>query len=374
MGRIVRLVYPFLKTSTKMGKEDGLRKGADLVKKVAGRFESASSPDTKSDFFDDNVNSDRSYVTFVPMVSNNKTIGATTDFPSKPKKEDFSKLLSAAGDDLKTAFTPNGFKKKLSTAIINKSDSIYISLPAKPVTLTLSHKWTQGNTIQMDFSGGTSVMKLLKAGAINKAVEIVGKSDLVRTAMSSVGVNSYSPKRAFFGGTEPIKLTFDWDLSPKNRHEATIIKKIITSFKVLSTVQSLSGKEGQAEQAVLLSKNPAVWRIDFDNASKISEALLSSKLGSNAGARGLIAPFQDMITKKNSFDVMVCTGVTIKYGDGDFWTTFDDGFPNVVKLSLSFDQMFPLQSAQDQFGEDALSSLFSSGSKDPDAGELGTGQ
>jgi len=120
-----------------------------------------------------------------------------------------------------------------------------------------------------------------------------------------------------------------------------------------SSVQMNVG-EG-SESPVYLRKNPAVWRIDFDNGNS---DFLESMLNKVPGIQAFKASFKDMLVKDNIFRLMVCDSVNITYGAGTWWTTYKDGFPNKVSMEISFSQMFPWQTAEDLFGKEAINELF----------------
>jgi len=318
----------------------------------------------------DNANYDPNYVTFIPMQLRSAGF-------AKLAKGSLNERMKAALEITKKlgSTSKSGFKRRLTTSITKNNDAIYISLPSKPLQMSLTHSYQEGQAVQLGQDAMKSMSDFMIEGAkaeIAKAAQsIVQKFPLANTILNQIGVNTFTPQRAFYSGTAPISLKFNWVLSPKNPKEGQLIKQIVTAFKILSMPQSFGDPaDAGNETSLYLRKNPAVWRIDYDNgagdifkkeANKILEQSLR-QFGNSLDAYDVekelnLPTVEDMFVQKNSFDLMVCDNVDVTYGEGEFWTTFEGGFPNTITLSLSFKQLFPVATSEDIFGYNPLGKL-----------------
>ncbi len=250
-------------------------------------------------------------------------------------------------------FSEDGFDHILSNGASNNI-CLKIQLPLKPIDIGLTHNWSmektfQANLVGKGITGATKAAgEIIGRNIINKLTGAVDESigqNLADTILSQAGIYQYTPERQYYSGTEPIGLSFKWTFSPENENEALEIKKIIKSFQFLSTTQS---PESVANSALYLGKNPAIWGIKILSFSKGAE-IEFSKI------------FQNLITKNNEFPHMVCKSVSTSLGDGNFWASFEDGFPNTIDLSLSFEQFYSIQSASAQFGYESIDEILEKG-------------
>ena len=346
---IKNLTYTMQKTTAFMGWKDPISgKLKDKITKALVKSEGNKDAAIKKKDGEnplDKENTTQEYVVFIPQII--KSQSNLEEATNKVANEVFvNKSLSGAGKALDkfaenvkkiskqvSPFTSDGFKKNLTAEL--GAGSLYISLPMKgTVPLNLQHKYNLNSTVQFE---GDNLISGAVGAAANSALKVVADklSATTRTVMNQVGVSAYTPKRAFYEGTDPLTLAFSWVMTPRNQTEAIMIKDILNAFKFLSTMGNTTDRNNST-QSIFLQKNPAVWRIDFPNGDAM----------------------EDMIVKDNSYNLMVCTGFKADYGDGAFWTPFKDGFPNSIKLDLSFTQMFPFQSREEQFGEGSFDSIF----------------
>ena len=135
------------------------------------------------------------------------------------------------------------------------------------------------------------VMNLVKSGAPG--------GDLV---MQSIGKAVNPLKFQLFEGVNFRTYSYTFNLRPKNADDAQSIQEIIHAFK-------LSALPGTAGEASRIYTFPNEWAIRF---------------------RG---PFKDHIDYPL---VSVCTGVEVNYSDGQSFSTFIDGAPTSVGLTLNF--------------------------------------
>jgi len=135
------------------------------------------------------------------------------------------------------------------------------------------------------------IMNLVKSGAPG--------GDLV---MQSIGKAVNPLKFQLFEGVSFRTYSYTFNLRPKNADDAQSIQEIIHAFKL----SALPGTTGEANRIYTF---PNEWAIRF---------------------RG---PFKDHIDYPL---VSVCTGVEVNYTDGQSFSTFIDGAPTSVGLTLNF--------------------------------------
>lgn len=135
------------------------------------------------------------------------------------------------------------------------------------------------------------IMNLIKSGAPG--------GDLV---MQSIGKAVNPLKFQLFEGVNFRTYSYTFNLRPKNADDAQSIQEIIHAFKL----SALPGTLGEANRIYTF---PNEWAIRF---------------------RG---PFKDHIDYPL---VSVCTGVEVNYTDGQSFSTFIDGAPTSVGLTLNF--------------------------------------
>lgn len=135
------------------------------------------------------------------------------------------------------------------------------------------------------------IMNLIKSGAPG--------GDLV---MQSMGKAVNPLKFQLFEGVNFRTYSYTFNLRPKNADDAQSIQEIIHAFKL----SALPGTLGEANRIYTF---PNEWAIRF---------------------RG---PFKDHIDYPL---VSVCTGVEVNYTDGQSFSTFIDGAPTSVGLTLNF--------------------------------------
>jgi hypothetical protein len=276
---------------------------------------------------------------------------------------DIKKLTSEVQSSVKKYGSSNmqGFKELLTDEVITNSDkggskAVKIQLPLRQVQLNLQHAWEDSDVLQA--SGGDKgipggiAANLAASKILQQAESIAGP--VKGTAQSLTGEYIIKPQRKTYSGTAPIEISLTYNFSPRSAEEAKMIKKITNIFKFLSVTQS--GKEA-TKDAFAIGKNPAIWQLSFNrrvnNIPKGQENLWNNLLFNNGKTLG--DGKYNKNPDKNILPYMVLMNVSGNYGDDDNnFVTFEDGFPNVIQMSMSFQQYFTIQSAQVLFGYDSV--------------------
>ena len=175
------------------------------------------------------------------------------------------------------------------------------------------------------------VRKGLVAALSGKAVSAVGGNISAQSALGrSTGQILNSNLELLFQGLTLRTFPFNITFSPRSRPESDRVKKIIRKFK-----QSMSAKTGRTDYAVnggIFLKAPDIFRLKY----------LSN---------GRTHPFL------NSFKPCALTNMSVNYTGAGTYSTYGDGTPVNIKLSLTFKEINPIY-AEDYddgnlFGNDA---------------------
>ena len=175
------------------------------------------------------------------------------------------------------------------------------------------------------------VRKGLVAALSGKAVGALGGNISAQSALGrSTGQILNSNLELLFQGLTLRTFPFNITFSPRSRPESDRVKKIIRNFK-----QSMSAKTGRKDYAMnagIFLKAPDVFRLKY----------LSN---------GRTHPFL------NSFKPCALTNMSVNYTGAGTYSTYGDGTPVNIKLSLTFKEINPIY-AEDYddgnlFGNDA---------------------
>jgi len=175
------------------------------------------------------------------------------------------------------------------------------------------------------------VRKGLVAALSGKAVSALGGNISAQSALGrSTGQILNSNLELLFQGLTLRTFPFNITFSPRSRPESDRVKKIIRNFK-----QSMSAKTGRTDYAVnggIFLKAPDIFRLKY----------LSN---------GRTHPFL------NSFKPCALTNMSVNYTGAGTYSTYGDGTPVNIKLSLTFKEINPIY-AEDYddgnlFGNDA---------------------
>ena len=275
------------------------------------------------------------YIRFTPktVVPNKKVLAklkkmgdlSATDF--KDKLKELSETLNTSKTSFRKSLNTNPKTGKKMTTDIEKSNAFYtIYLPMKPINISLSPSWTDGDAsvFNTDIDIPGEAKNRIIGGA---ATKLASNMTYIQTILSQSGKYLAKPHRKYFSGVPGISLPFEWTFSPRSRDDFLLIKKIIKTFQMFSLP---TGGKDENETKVFLRDNPAIWSIEYKNIN-----------GSNA---------TNLLVKDNKFEFMVCTNIAVQYGSGDTWVSYDDGTPVDIRLSATFESFFNTSDSLDITG------------------------
>ena len=189
----------------------------------------------------------------------------------------------------------------------------------------------EGNT-NTTFPGLTDdVRRGLVAALSGKAVSALGGNISSNSALGrSTGQILNSNLELLFQGLTLRTFPFNITFSPRSRDESDRVKLIIRRFK-----QSMAAKTGRTDYAVnggIFLKAPDIFRLKY----------LSN---------GRTHPFL------NSFKPCALTNMSVNYTGAGTYSTYSDGTPVNIKLSLTFKEINPIYAEdydeENLFGNDA---------------------
>ena len=170
------------------------------------------------------------------------------------------------------------------------------------------------------------VRKGLVAALSGKAVSALGGNISAQSALGrSTGQILNSNLELLFQGLTLRTFPFNITFSPRSKPESDRVKKIIRKFK-----QSMSAKTGRTDYAVnggIFLKAPDIFRLKY----------LSN---------GRTHPFL------NSFKPCALTNMSVNYTGAGTYSTYGDGTPVNIKLSLTFKEINPIYA--EDYEEDNL--------------------
>lgn len=278
------------------------------------------------------------YLFFIPQIADNK---------NNDKNKD---IISAVLDKLK--IDTKGILDRLVTKPSNESETLYIGLPLKPISLNLDHKYELadvfvGGAAGQALSSVQNMLKKMGTTVIENAIksdfgELIGLDKIKNTFLAQTGLATYQPKRNLYQGTDTSGLTFSYILSPRNKEEADTIYCIVKAFQFYSMTQSRQALN-DANMTDYFIKAPAIWKIKFYGSDSTNQSSVSN-LPDNLFLAG------------NEFKAMVLKSVKVDYG-GDNELVFiqkakENCFPAQIKLDMEFDFYMDVGSSQDFLGID----------------------
>ena len=131
----------------------------------------------------------------------------------------------------------------------------------------------------------------------------------------STGLALNPNQQLLFNSTVGRQFTFGWDIVPRGKKEAEMIKEIIREFKMRMAPTRDTDKSFNG----LFLKSPSVFRLQYMSGSKPHPFL-------------------------NKFKTMALTGMSVNYTGSNTYATYDDGTPVHMKLSLGFAELTAIYS------------------------------
>ena len=159
--------------------------------------------------------------------------------------------------------------------------------------------------------GGSDVANYAKMVAATTAVNALGANVTIGGLLSrSSGQVINQNLEMVFGGVTIRSFNFGWDLVPRSREEAYVVKSIIKSLKIHSAAKLDNDGMG-------FLNAPDIFRIGYYKGGKPHPFL-------------------------NRFKTCALTNMSVNYTGSGTYTTYDDGTPVHMKLDISFKELNPI--------------------------------
>ena len=171
--------------------------------------------------------------------------------------------------------------------------------------------------------GGSDVANYAKMVAATTAVNALGANVTIGGLLArSSGQVINQNLEMVFGGVTIRSFNFGWDLVPRSREEAYVVKSIIKNLKI-HTAAKLDN-EGMG-----FLNAPDIFRIGYFKG-------------------GTPHPFL------NRFKTCALTNMSVNYTGSGTYATYDDGTPVHMKLDLSFKELNPIYREDHEAVTDAV--------------------
>ena len=159
--------------------------------------------------------------------------------------------------------------------------------------------------------GGSDVANYAKMVAATTAVNALGANVTIGGLLSRASGQVINQNlEMVFGGVTIRSFNFGWDLVPRSREEAYVVKSIIKSLKIHSAAKLDNDGMG-------FLNAPDIFRIGYYKGGKPHPFL-------------------------NRFKTCALTNMSVNYTGSGTYTTYDDGTPVHMKLDISFKELNPI--------------------------------
>ena len=159
--------------------------------------------------------------------------------------------------------------------------------------------------------GGSEVSNYAKMVAATTAVNALGANVTIGGLLSrSSGQVINQNLEMVFGGVTIRSFNFGWDLVPRSREEAYVVKSIIKNLKIHSAAKLDNDGMG-------FLNAPDIFRIGYYKGGKPHPFL-------------------------NRFKTCALTNMSVNYTGSGTYATYDDGTPVHMKLDISFKELNPI--------------------------------
>tara|TARA_A100001035_G_scaffold34634_1_gene23168 strand:- start:293 stop:1129 length:837 start_codon:yes stop_codon:yes gene_type:complete len=171
--------------------------------------------------------------------------------------------------------------------------------------------------------GGSDVANYAKMVAATTAVNALGANVTIGGLLSRASGQVINQNlEMVFGGVTIRSFNFGWDLVPRSREEAYVVKSIIKSLKIHSAAKLDNDGMG-------FLNAPDIFRIGYYKGGKPHPFL-------------------------NRFKTCALTNMSVNYTGSGTYTTYDDGTPVHMKLDLSFKELNPIYREDHESVNDAV--------------------
>lgn len=183
-------------------------------------------------------------------------------------------------------------------------------------------------------SGFDKIMNELPSGSTQKLVNAAliagGSNILLGTGVKlnevlsryAGAVTNSNIELIFSGVSLRQPFSFAFDMVPRSQREAQVIKQIIRKFKQYSAAK----KQGVGTGSGLFLKAPEVFRLEYMSGGNRHPYL-------------------------NRFKICALTSLNLNFTSSNTYTTYSDGTPVHMTLSLSFQELTPIYAEDYESGE-----------------------
>ena len=159
--------------------------------------------------------------------------------------------------------------------------------------------------------GGSDVANYAKMVAATTAVNALGANVTIGGLLSRASGQVINQNlEMVFGGVTIRSFNFGWDLVPRSREEAYVVKSIIKNLKIHSAAKLDNDGMG-------FLNAPDIFRIGYYKGGKPHPFL-------------------------NRFKTCALTDMSVNYTGSGTYATYDDGTPVHMKLDISFKELNPI--------------------------------
>lgn len=163
--------------------------------------------------------------------------------------------------------------------------------------------------------GGQAAQNLVSGYAAGLAANALTGSSVGAVVGRSNGIALNPNQQLLFNSTVGRTFQFGWDIVPRSKKEADVVKEIIRELKInmsptRDTKNTVSG---------VFLKSPKVFRLQYMSGSKSHPFL-------------------------NRFKTMALTGMAVNYTGSNTYATYDDGTPVHMQLTLGFAELTAIYS------------------------------
>jgi len=168
---------------------------------------------------------------------------------------------------------------------------------------------------QITKTGGESAQRILSGYTAGLVANSIAGSSVGAVVGRSNGIALNPNQQLLFNSTVGRSFNFGWDIIPRSKDEAEMVKKIIRELK---TSMSPTRDSTETVSGIFL-KSPRVFRLQYmSGASK--------------------HPFL------NSFKTMALTQMSVNYTGSGTYATYDDATPVHMQLSVGFSELTAIYS------------------------------
>ena len=163
--------------------------------------------------------------------------------------------------------------------------------------------------------GGQAAQNLVSGYAAGLAANALTGSSVGAVVGRSNGIALNPNQQLLFNSTVGRTFQFGWDIVPRSKKEADVVKEIIRELKInmaptRDTDNTVSG---------VFLKSPKVFKLQYMSGSKSHPFL-------------------------NRFKTMALTGMAVNYTGSNTYATYDDGTPVHMQLTLGFAELTAIYS------------------------------